>query len=60
MKKITYLQRGTESNFRRVGDRLETVILYRCWRVGGLLYGYRDLFNIVTIPIEDIRKTEEA
>ena len=58
--KITYLERGTVFNFKRIGDTYKTIVLYRCWRVGGLLYGYKDRFNIVSISSEDIVKIEEV
>ena len=57
--KITYLEKGTPFDFKRV-DHERTVYLYRTWRSGGLLYGYKDRFNIVSICIEDIIKIEEA
>ena len=28
--------------------------LYNTWTVGGILYGYRDRFNIACIALEDI------
>ena len=58
--KITYLVRGWEYDFKRIGDRYETIILHRCWRVGGLLYGYKDRFNVVSIALEDIKTVEEV
>lgn len=58
--RITYLERGIEQGFKRIGDRLVTVILYKTWKSGGLLYGFRDRFNVVSIPIEDIRNIEPA
>lgn len=54
MKEVTYIAKGMEGNFCRYGDHLERVTLYRTWEVGGLLYGYRDRFNIMCIPKEDI------
>lgn len=54
MKEVTYIAKGSEHNFTRVGDHLERVTLYRTWEAGGLLYGYRDRFNIVCISKEDI------
>lgn len=56
--KITYLVRGNCYDFKRFGDHTETIILYRCWRVGGLLYGYKDRFNVISIPVEDIKNME--
>ena len=58
--RITYLERGTESDFRRIGDHLVTVVLYNTWKSGGLLYGFRDRFNVMSIAIEDIRSIEPA
>lgn len=56
--KITYLERGRVEDFRRYGDRLVTVTLYKTFRSGGLLYGYKDRFNVVSIPVEDIVSVE--
>lgn len=53
MKTITYILKGAEHDFKRY-DHLETVNLYRTWNAGGLLYGYKDRFNIVCIAQEDI------
>lgn len=58
--KITYIAKGKEYNYRRFGDHLETVDLFRCWRSGGLLYGYKDRFNVVVIPYEDITEIVET
>lgn len=55
--KITYLEKGPVFDFKRV-DKVKTITLYNTWKSGGLLYGYRDRFNIVSISIEDIIKTE--
>lgn len=52
--KVKYIVRGFESDFRRVGDRIEEITLFRCWWCGGLLYGYKDRFNVVTICKDDI------
>ena len=52
--KIKYVVRGREFDFRRVGDHIEEITLFRCWWVGGLLYGYKDRFNVVTICKDDI------
>lgn len=54
MTTIKYLVRGTECNFKRIGDHIETITLYKYWFVGGLLYGYKDRFNVVTICKDDI------
>lgn len=54
MKEVAYIAKGSEHNFTRCGDHLERVTLCRTWEAGGLLYGYRDRFNIVSIPLEDI------
>lgn len=50
---IRYLEKGIAHDFRRV-DHEKTVSVISWWRSGGLLYGYRDRFNIVCIAIEDI------
>ena len=56
--KVTYIEKGEVFDFKRV-DRVVTVNVFRCWRVGGLLYGYLDRFNITSIPIEDILNRDE-
>lgn len=58
--RITYLVRGFEHDFKRIGDHTETVVLYKTWKTGGLLYGYRDRFNVMSIAIEDIIEIEPA
>lgn len=58
--KITFLERGVESNYRRIGDKEKTVVLSNCFRSGGLLYGWRDRFNIMAIPVEDIRSMKRG
>lgn len=51
--KIRYIEKGKPFDFKRI-DHERTITLYNTWKVGGLLYGYRDRFNVVTIPLEDI------
>ena len=55
---ITYLEKGTEHDFKRI-DTERKVKLYRTWKNGGLLYGYKDRFNVACIPLEDIISIEE-
>lgn len=57
--KVKYLERGIESNFKRIGDHEVTVYFYKAWKSGGLLYGYVDRYNIKAISIEDIISIEE-
>ena len=52
-KKITFIEKGNACNFRRV-DSIRTVTVYKTWKSGGLLYGYLDRFNVISISIEDI------
>lgn len=52
--KIKYIVRGREFDFKRVGDYTAEITLFKCWECGGLLYGYRDRFNIVSICKSDI------
>ncbi len=59
MKKITFIEKGKPFDFKRI-DHERTVYLDRTWEIGGLLYGYRDRFNVMSIPKEDIIKIEEA
>lgn len=54
MTTIKYWVRGTECNFKRIGDHIETITLYKYWFVGGLLYDYKDRFNIICIGRNDI------
>lgn len=54
MVEVSYFERGTECNHKRVGDYLQRVTLRKTWESGGLLYGYKDRFNVVCIPKEDI------
>lgn len=55
--KVTYIEKGVPFDYKRI-DRIRTVYLKSSWRVGGLLYGYIDKFNIVAIAIEDIISIE--
>ena len=54
MKTVCFIEKGQEIDHRRIGDHLRTVNLYRCFESGGLLYGYLDRFNIISIAKEDI------
>ena len=56
--KVTYIEKGIECNFKRYGDTEKTVTLLKAWRSGGLLYGYVDRFNVVSITLEDIIKNQ--
>ena len=56
--KITYIEKGVPFDFKRI-DRVKTVNVSRTWKSGGLLYGYKDRYNVVTIATEDILKIEE-
>lgn len=58
MMKVTYIKRGKPFDYKRI-DRERSVYLYKSWRSGGLLYGYVDRFNIVTIEIDSIISIEE-
>ena len=51
--KITYIEKGAPVKCRRV-DHVRTVQLFRVWEAGGLLYGYRDRYNVMSIAKEDI------
>lgn len=55
--KITYLEKGQIFDFKRI-DTVKTITLYNTWKSGGLLYGYHDRFNVISIAIEDIIKME--
>lgn len=56
--KVTYIEKGRPFDFKRI-DVERTVYLRKCWRSGGLLYGYLDRFNTITIEIDSIIKIEE-
>lgn len=55
--KVTYLEKDVPFDYKRI-DHERTVYLYRSWRSGGLLYGYVDRFNIVTIELDSIINIE--
>lgn len=46
---VTYLERKMIDNYRCI-DTPVTVKLFRTFEQGGLLYGYKDSFNILSIP----------
>jgi hypothetical protein len=45
-------------DFKRI-DTEKTVNLIKSWEVGGLLYGYKNQFEVVSIAKEDIISIEE-
>ena len=55
--KITYIDKGPVFDFKRI-DTVKTITLYKTWKSSGLLYGYKDRFNIVCLAMEDIINTE--
>ena len=55
--KITYLEKGRIFDYKRI-DTVKTVTLYKTFENGGLLYGYKNQFEIVCIAKEDIVKME--
>lgn len=57
--KVTYRDRRFIDKYRCV-DRERQVVFCKTWWVGGLLYGYLDRFNTMTIAREDIIRIEEA
>ena len=56
--KVTYIEKGRPFDFKRI-DTVRTVYLERTWKSGGLLYGYTDRFNVMSIAIEDIVEMQE-
>ena len=56
---ITYRVRTFIDRFRCI-DRENKITLFRTWESGGLLYGYKDRFNVVTIAKEDIISIVES
>ena len=57
--KVTYIEKGPEYNYKRFGDHEVTIYLFKVWRSGGILYGYKDRFNTVAISLEDIISIEQ-
>ena len=56
--KVTYLEKGVPFDYKRI-DHERAVNLYNPWRSGGLLYGYKNEFEVIAIAIEDIISIEE-
>ena len=56
--KVTYIEKGRPIDFKRI-DTEKTVNLIKVWEVGGLLYGYKNQFEVVSIAKEDIISIEE-
>lgn len=59
MKRIIYKELKEIGNFKAI-ETIHTVTLSRCFTSGGLLYGYRDRYNIVTIERSNIISIEEV
>lgn len=55
--KVTYRERRMIDRWRCI-DYTRTVHLCKAWRSGGLLYGYVNEFQTVTIPVEMIIEQE--
>lgn len=55
--KITYIEKGRVFDYKRI-DQIKTITLYKTFESGGLLYGYKNQFEIVSIEKEDIIKME--
>ena len=55
---VTYIEKGIPVDYKRI-DKEVTISLLKAWEVGGLLYGYRDRFNVVSISKEDIIRIEK-
>lgn len=55
---VTFLEKGKPFDFKRI-DRVRTVNISRTFESGGLLYGYLDRYNVVSIAKEDIIKIEK-
>lgn len=51
--KVTFKEYTYIGRYKRI-ERKRTVHIERSFRSGGLLYGYTDRFNVISIPIEDI------
>ena len=56
---VTYWERGVIHDFKRV-DTKKVVLLMKAWWQGNLLYGYKDMFNVMSISREDIIAIEEV
>lgn len=58
MFKVYYRDRFQIDSWR-VRDVSRSVVLSRCWFAGGLLYGWRDRFNVVTLSRDLIDSIED-
>lgn len=54
---ITYREREFIDKYRCI-DTPRKIRLFNTWIVGGLLYGYKNQFEVVTIPLDMIDKKE--
>jgi hypothetical protein len=50
---VTYIKKGIPHDFKRI-DTVKTIHLHKTWKQGGLLYGYKNQFEVVSIAMEDI------
>lgn len=56
--KIRYRERHYIGDYRCI-DTEHVIYLQKCWNIGGLLYGYKDRFNVVAIAMEDVLEIVE-
>lgn len=56
---VTYRERHFLDRYRCI-DTVRKIRIERTFESGGLLYGYTDRFNVVSIPKEFIEKIEEV
>ena len=54
---ITYRERRFIDKFTCI-DTKKQVKLHNLWKVNGLIYGYKDRFNIISLSGDDIIKIE--
>ena len=50
---VTYIKKGIPHDFKRI-DTVKTIHLHKTWKQGGLFYGYKNQFEVVSIAMEDI------
>lgn len=55
---VKYREREYLGDFKCI-DHVKSVYLYKAWWSGGLLYGYTDRFNVISISKWDIMEVKE-
>ena len=55
---ITYKDRQFLDRFRCI-DKIKKVSLFKTWKSGGLLYGYKNEYQVISLDIDFIISIEE-